>query len=85
MDVIKSRQQKRQGQIQDIINSVRNSIYEEQEITYEKVVLATMGNLGLSRRTAKEYVDVALFQSGIKIENGEGRDKKLVQGVLWIV
>lgn len=69
MNIIKMRQEKKAKQIGEIIASIEKAKEKGVEITFKKVVLATMANLNLSRRTAREYVEIAWFKLGL--ENGK--------------
>lgn len=65
MNIIAMRQEKRQQQINQIVASIKKARKEKQNITYEKIVLAARTNLNLSDRTAKEYVQNALYALGL--------------------
>lgn len=64
MDIIAVRQQKRADQISILSKSIKMS---EGQINYKELVISAMANLRISRKTAKEYVDVALFNLNIKL------------------
>lgn len=57
------RQEKRARQIAEIKASIKKSKSRD----FKQIVLATMCALGISRRTAREYVEVAFFNLGIDI------------------
>ena len=61
MNIIGMRQEKRQNQINQIITSIKKARKDKQDIDFKKIVLATRSSLNLSDRTAKEYVQNALF------------------------
>ena len=63
MNIISVRQQKRQSQIGQITASINKVKAEGRELDKKQLLLVTMSELGLSRRTAQEYVDVALFNA----------------------
>ncbi len=65
MNIISMRQQVRARQI----NEIKNSIKKSKNKDFKAVVLATMANLNLSRRTAREYVEIAFFKLGLEIGN----------------
>jgi len=56
------RQEKRASQIEQI----KASIEKAKERDFKKIVLVVMANLNLSRRTAREYVEVAFFKLGLE-------------------
>ena len=66
MNIIQVRQQKRREQINVIIKSIKKSKKKKQD--FKEIVLLVMSNLNLSRRTAREYVEVAFFELGINNE-----------------
>ena len=57
------RQEKRSIQIRQIQESIEKS---EEKADFNKVVLATMANLGLGRQTARDYVEIAFHRLGIE-------------------
>ncbi len=57
------RQEKRENQI----NAIMASIDKSKNKDFKKWILATMANLNLSRRTAREYVEVAFYKLKLKI------------------
>ncbi len=63
MNIIAMRQQKRSNQI----TQIKASIEKSKTGDFKQIVLATMSALGISRRTAREYVEVAFFELGIDI------------------
>jgi hypothetical protein len=66
MNIIAIRQEKRAKIISQITESIKASkSFSENTVNFKKVVLATMANLNLSQRTAREYVEVAFFNLGI--------------------
>jgi len=70
MDIIKQRRNERLDRIKQIELAIFNAVKEEKEIDKNKLIIGAMSNLGISRRTAKEYVDIALFNQGIDL-NGK--------------
>ena len=76
MDIIRSRQEIKNSKIDKIIESIRQAIYTDKKLEKEKIILAAMANLDLSRRTAREYLDIALYKSGIEIDKVNGNLKK---------
>lgn len=68
MDIIASRQHARNQKINTIVNSIRKVLDAGQEIDKTKLILTASAELGLSRRTAKEYVEIAIF----RLENDLG-------------
>ncbi len=69
MDIIRSRQQKRSTQISELTASIEKSLEENKEVNYKQLVLGAQSNLGISDRTAKQYIDVALFNLGLDVED----------------
>ncbi len=65
MNIIGMRQEKRAREINQVVASIAKAQEEGKEINFKDVVMATMANVGLSRRTAREYVEVAFFRLGI--------------------
>ena len=63
MNIIAMRQQKRAQQIAEIKASIKKGKNRD----FKQIVLVTMSALGISRRTAREYVEVAFFDLGIDI------------------
>ena len=66
MNIIASRQEVRERQVNQIVESIKSSSAEPD---FKKWIIATMANLNLSRRTAREYVEVAFFKLGLKTSN----------------
>lgn len=66
MNIIAMRQEKRAGQIKEIKASMKKAENKD----FKSIVLAVMSNLNLSRRTAREYVEVAFFEMGLEINYG---------------
>ncbi len=64
MDIIRERQEKRRKQI----NEIKASIERGETRDLRQIVLATSSALGISMRTAREYVLIALFELGIDAE-----------------
>lgn len=62
MNIIAIRQEKRAREIARIVKSVKKAKTKD----FKQIVLAVMLNLNLSRRTAREYVEVAFFQLGLR-------------------
>ena len=65
MNIIAHRQMIRTEKIEQIKKSIKKA-RTKGEISYDDILLATMSNLNLSRRTAREYIDVALFALKLK-------------------
>ena len=68
MDVIRTRQEVRHRLISEIMESIKKGLEKDQELTKKDVRMAVMANLGLASRTAKEYVDVAVYKLGIDMK-----------------
>lgn len=58
------RQEVREKQIEQIMASIKKSSVKPD---FKKWTIATMANLNLSRRTAREYVEVAFYKLKLKI------------------
>ena len=54
-------QERRAVQILQIQKSIAEAREAGKDVNKKDIVLATMANLNLSKRTASEYVDVAMF------------------------
>ena len=61
MDIIKDRQADRLKKI----GVVKNSIERAKNPDYEKLILTCCSEWGVTRRTAKEYIEIAKFELGI--------------------
>ena len=61
MNIIAMRQEKRARQIAQIVKSIKKSKTKD----FKTIILAVMSHLNLSRRTAREYVEVAFFELGL--------------------
>ena len=68
MDIIRTRQEKRRNQIADITESIKNSLAKDKGLNKKDILMAVMANIGLSRRTSQEYIDVALYQLGVELQ-----------------
>ena len=67
----------RYKRISQVADSIKQSILAGQTHSYEEIFTATMARLCVSRRTAREYTDAALFQLGLEkrdLENGVSPD-----------
>ena len=53
------RQEERRRKITEIRESIKKA---GKDVREEDIVMATMSNLGLARRTAQEYVKIALWE-----------------------
>ena len=63
MDIIRTRQEKRARQIEQIIKTIEKA--KNKEIDYHKLLLTIMREFGISKRTAVEYLEVAKFNTNI--------------------
>jgi len=61
MNIIAVRQERRRKHIEQIKASIKNGT----NFNFKSVVLAAMSNLNISKRTAREYVEIAFFELGI--------------------
>ncbi|MBI4092269.1 MAG: hypothetical protein HY427_03650 [Candidatus Levybacteria bacterium] len=55
------RQAQRALHVESIKKSIEKAMYSGEKIVYEKLVLSTMVNLNLSKTTAKDYIERALY------------------------
>jgi len=62
MNIIAIRQEKRAMQVMQIQTSIEKAINEGKKVDYDELVMATLVNLNLSRTTAIDYVNRALFK-----------------------
>ncbi len=62
MNIIAMRQETRRNQINQISASIRKAMDEGKTIDKTSVIMATASNIGLSLRTSKEYVEIAMFE-----------------------
>ena len=67
MNVIQMRQDKRKAQISQIQESIQNILKEEKELVKKELVLGVMSECNLSKRTANDYLEVVLFNEGLKL------------------
>ena len=58
-------QEKRAIQIADLQGSIEKLIKKKQPFDMERLIISTMAHLNLSRKTALDYVYVALYNLGI--------------------
>ena len=66
MNIIEMRQEKRSREIRQIQASIEKAREKKKKIIYKDLVLATMSNLNLSKRTAQDYIEIALFRLGME-------------------
>jgi len=69
MNIIRMRQEERANKISDLRNSIKKALDKKKTITCRDILLSARANLNISDRTAKEYLEVALFQLGLKKED----------------
>ena len=69
MDIIAARREERQRKINMIVESIKENQLKNKPMNFKGIVFAAQINLGVSRRTASEYAELALFSMGL--------DKKL--------
>lgn len=63
MNIIAMRQEQRRNKINQLIATLKEAKLEGREVDKAKFLLMIMSTLGLSERTAKEYIKVAEFES----------------------
>lgn len=63
MNIVRIRQEERARKIAQIKNSLKNSEqFKAGKLDKKEIVVMMMSFLGIAKRTASEYVDVALFE-----------------------
>ena len=67
--------EKRAREIGLIQNSLRQSVKEGKKLNYDHLILSVMSNVGVSRKTASEYVEIALFNEGMDLTKKEVQEK----------
>ena len=73
MNINAIRAEQRSGKISEIINSINKVFKEGREVDFESLINQSCFNHKVSRRTSKEYIEVALSQIDHDIEKREGR------------
>ena len=73
MNINAIRAEQRSGKISEIINSINKVFAGGQEVDFESLINQSCFNHKVSRRTSKEYIEVALSQIDHDIEKREGR------------
>ena len=73
MNINAIRAEQRSGKISEIINSINKVFKEGREVDFENLINQCCFNHKVSRRTSKEYIEVALSQIDHDIEKREGR------------
>ena len=68
MDIIQVRQERRLNQITEITESIKSAYEKDKGIRKKDIVMAVMSNIGVSKRTAQEYIEIALFNLGLKLD-----------------
>ena len=70
-------QERRAIQIKEIQASIEKLIKSKKPFDMEILIISTMANLNLSRRTAADYVYVALYNLGIDDVKKKSKNKAL--------
>ena len=67
MNIIAMRQETRKSIILDIVKSINKSLDKNtnRQFDYESIVIAIQSEYYCTRRTAREYADIALYKIGI--------------------
>ena len=73
MNINAIRAEQRSGKISEIINSINKVFANGQEVDFENLINQSCFNHKVSKRTSKEYIDVALSQINHDIEKRDGR------------
>ena len=71
MNIIAMRQEQRAIKISQIQESIRKTLSEGKIIKYLELVLMTKAKINLSDRTAKDYIQIALYNLGLTQEQLE--------------
>lgn len=71
---------RRAREVNAIQNSIRQEIVQGKMIDFNKVVMATMANLNISKRTAREYVEIAFYNEGIDTKPNRVRQVQETDG-----
>lgn len=61
--------QQRLARIASVQASIEKAKKEKQELSFEKLVIAAMSALGVSKPIAFSYVEVALYNLGIDVKD----------------
>ena len=72
MNVIQERQSRRKSQINKIKESLTEIYLRSPELNYKTFLMGVMSGMNLSKRTATDYIEMALFESGLKINKKAG-------------
>lgn len=81
MDIISIRRTKRNEIIESISKAIIKSIELSQEVEenysfdYESILVATQARFNCTRRTAREYTDIALYKVGLTKSELTNEDK----------
>ena len=67
MNIIRERQDKRRADVTLVQELIKTNLREEKALNRKELVVAIMSELTISRRTAGEYLDVALYNEGINL------------------
>lgn len=73
MDIIASRQESRKNKIKDLTDTIRKAFANDLDVDKEKVINECCFNWGVSRRTAIEYLAIALSPLNTEEIKFEGR------------
>ena len=73
MNINAIRAEQRSRKISEIIGSINKVFKEGREVDFENLINQCCFNHKVSRRTSKEYIDVALSQIDHEIEKKDGR------------
>ena len=65
MDIIAARREERQNKITLLCESIKKNQFENKEINFKGVVMAAQLQLGVSKRTAQEYAELAIYSLGL--------------------
>jgi len=63
MNIVGMRQEQRRNKINQLVTIIKKVKEEKREIDNKKFLLEVMSTLGLAKRTAQEYIEVARFEA----------------------
>jgi len=72
VNIIRERQFRRKNQIAKIKEGLSKVYEKSPELDFENFLYGIMSGLNLSKRTTQEYINIALFELGLKFDKKEG-------------
>jgi hypothetical protein len=80
MNVINQHKERRAAQVNEVIETIKRAFGKKMEISRENFVNELCFSLKLSRRTAQEYLDIALTQVPHETE-GKGKNRVYLESL----